>query len=239
MKKHGITLATLMMLVVLAGAILYASTIVFASTTKKSVISQTSTDVNSMTISTSSASSSELNKTSYVTKQQVNGIEIEIVGKQVANNFLLVDICFQLPNDNDWLLSASPEDVVLTVGNNAIPHSGWSQVDAKTNANGSKIRCDQVKFQLSGREDLSNFIITVNHLVTSIPEVPDCDKAQAKLDKKNTGIKIKCSKTESSFSYEITQKHENMSDYAVRQSVDSAFRETIDGPWVFTDSLNN
>ena len=62
MKKHGITLATLMMLVVLAGAILYASTIVFASTTKKSVISQTSTDVNSMTISTSSASSSELNK---------------------------------------------------------------------------------------------------------------------------------------------------------------------------------
>lgn len=239
MKKHGITLTTLTMIVVLVVAVLYASTIVFASTAKKSGVSQTSTDVNSLPISMSSASSSDLNKTSYVTKQQVNGIEIEIVGKQVANNFLLVDICFQLPNDNDWLLSASPEDVVLTFGNNTISHSGWSQIDAKTNANGSEIRCDQVKFQLSGQEDLSKFVITVSHLITSIPEVPDCDKAQAKLDKKNTGIKIKCSKTESSFSYEVEKKPGNISDYEVRQSIESAFREIIDGPWVFTDSLNN
>lgn len=239
MKKHGITLTTLMMIVVLVGAVLYASTIVFASTTKKPVDSQASTGVNPMTISTSHTSSSDLNKTSYVTKQQVNGIEIEILGKQVANNFLLVDICFQLPNDNDWLLSARPEDVILTVGNNTISHSGWSQIDAKTNANGSKIRCDLVKFQLSGQEDLSNFVITVNHLITSIPENPDCDKAQAKLDKKNTGIKIKCSKTDSSFSYEVTQKPGNMSSYETQRSIESAFSEAIDGPWIFTDSLNN
>ena len=239
MKKHGIALATLMMVFVLVGAVLYASTIVFASTTKKSVDSQISNIVNPVTINTNHTSSSDPQKTAYVTKQQVNGIEIEIVGKQVANNFLLVDMCFQLPSDNDWLLSAHPEDIVLTVGNKTIAHSGWSEVDEKTNANGGKIRCDQVKFGLSGKEDLSNFSISVNHLVTSMPEIPDCDKAQIKLDKKNAGIKIKCSKSDSSFSYEITQKPKNTSDAETRQSVDNAFRETVDGPWVFTDSMNN
>ncbi len=220
------------MVVVLVGAILYAATSAFASTTKKSLDSQMSIDINPMAINMSPGSSSD------VTKQQVNGIEIEIVGKQVMDNFLLADICFQLPDDKDWLLGNRPEDIVLTIGDNTISHSGWSAIDLKTNDNGSKIRCDQVKFPLSGQEDLSSFVITVNHLITSMPESPDCDKAQAKLDKKNTGIKIKCSRTDSSFSYQITQKPENISDYEVQRSIVIALSETIDGPWVFTDSLN-
>ena len=239
MKKHSITLTTLMMVVVLVGAVLYAATSAFATTIKKPFDSQLSTDLNPITLSTSPASGSDLNKTSYVTKQQVNGIEIEVVGKQVVENFLLANICFQLPDDKDWLLGNRPEDIVLTVGDKTISHSGWSAIDLKTDAKGVNIRCDQVKFSLSGQEDLSSFVITVNHLITSIPEIPDCDKAQAKLDKKETGIKIKCSKTESSFSYEITKKPESLSDYEVQRSIGIAFSETVDGPWVFTDSINN
>lgn len=240
MKKHGIALTTLVMIIVLVVAVLYASTTALASRLNRSVDSQTSANLDLLTENSSRASSSDSNsKTSYVTKQQVNGIEIEVVGKQVVNNFLLVDICFQLPDNQDWLLGARPEDIILTVGDRAIPHAGWSVIDEITNADGAKFLCDQVKFQLSGQEDLSNFVITVNHLITSVPEIPNCDKAQAKLDKKNTGIKINCMKTDSLFSYEIKQKPEKMSAYDVQQFIDTAFRETIDGPWVFTDSLNN
>lgn len=176
---------------------------------------------------------SEANKPSNITKQLVNGIEIEIINQQVQDNFLLVDVCFQLPSDSDWLLSTYPDDVILTVGNETIPHSGFGEIDTKTNASGNKTRCDRVTFQISGQEDLSKFVITINHLVTSIPENPDCDKAQAKLDKKNTGIKIKCSKTDSSFSYEVTQKPGNMSSYETQRPIESAFSETFDGPWAF------
>jgi hypothetical protein len=239
MKSHKISLATLMMTIVLVIAILYVANTAFASTMNVPVDSQAVTSLGPLTISSSHASSSDSNKTSYVTKQQVNGIEVEIVGKQVMDNFLLVDICFQVPDNKDWLLGARPEDIVLTVGTQTISHSGWSVIDEKTNDDGTMVRCVQVKFQLSGQEDLSKFGITVNHLITSIPEIPDCDKAQAKLDKKNTGIKIKCTKTESLFSYEVKQKPEKMSSYEVQQSIDAAFRESIDGPWAFTDSLNN
>ena len=239
MKKYGIALATLTMMVVLVGAILYASTRASASTPEKSVDPQKSTEAAQITTDTNSAVSSDSNQTSYVTKQRINGIGIEIVGKQVVDNSLLVDMCFQVPDEKDWLLGARPEDIVLAVGDQTIPHSGWSVIDEKTDADGVMIRCDEVKFQLSGQEDLSKFGVTVNHLITSIPEIPDCDKAQAKLDKKNTGIKIKCTKTESSFSYEIKQKPEKMNSYEVQQSIDAAFRDSIDGPWVFTDSLNN
>jgi len=243
MKKFGITLATFMMVVVLAGTILYAATSVFASTTKTTEDSQISININPIAVSAGPVVNSDLNKTSYTTKQQVNGIEIEIVGKQVVDNLLLVNICFQLPDEKDWLLGVHPDDIVLTVGDNTISHSGWSQIDSiadvNASANGKKTRCDQVKFQLSGQEDLSDFEVTVSHLVTSIPEIPDCNNAQAKLDKKNTGVKIKCSKTDSSFSYEVTQKPEKMNNYDLQQSIDSAFRDFIDGPWVLTDSLNN
>ena len=239
MKKYGLILGTLAMIVMLVGAILYASTTVFASTTKSSTDPQVSTNTNPSTTNVGRTAGLTLNSTSYITEQQVNGIEIEIIGKQVVDNFLLVDMCFQLPDDNDWLLGNRPEDITLTVGDKVIPHAGWSVVDSQMDGNGNKLNCDRVKFQLSGQEDLNSFVITVNHLITSIPEQPNCDKAQAKLDKKNTGIKIKCSKSESSFSYEIAQKPNNMSDYDLRRSIEIALSETIDGPWVFTDSLNH
>lgn len=226
--KNRITTLTIGIIVsMLVGAAFYTHS-VSASTTVEFAISKESTN-----IKLNAPINSEANKPSNITKQLVNGIEIEVINQQVQDNFLLVDVCFQLPSDSDWLLSTYPDDVILTVGDETIPHSGFGEIDTKTNASGNKTRCDRVTFQISGQEDLSKFVITINHLVTSIPENPDCDKAQAKLDKKNTGIKIKCSKTDSSFSYEATQKPGNMNSYETQRSIESAFSETFDGPWAF------
>ena len=226
--KNRITTLTIGIIVSMLVGVAFYTHSVSASTTVGFEISKESTN-----IKLNAPIISEANKPSNITKQLVNGIEIEIINQQVQDNFLLVDVCFQLPSDSDWLLSTYPDDVILTVGNETIPHSGFGEIDTKTNASGNKTRCDRVTFQISGQEDLSKFVITINHLVTSIPENPDCDKAQAKLDKKNTGIKIKCSKTDSSFSYEVTQKPGNMSSYETQRPIESAFSETFDGPWAF------
>jgi len=239
MKKYKTTLTLSIIIAMLVGVVFYMSTNVSASTAKRSVASQEIAAVNPITDNSSHAANSDFNKPTYVTKQQVNGIEIEIVNKQLLDNFLLVDVCFQLPSDADWLLSTHPEDVTLTVGDTTILHSGWRDLDEITKSHGNKMRCDRISFQVDRQEDLSSFVVTINQLVTSVPEIPDCDKAQAKLDKKNTGIKIKCSKTESSFSYEIAKKPGNISDSELRQSVEDAFTDKVNGPWVLIDTLGN
>lgn len=239
MKNHRASLAISVIVTMLAGAVFYALTNVSASTAKRSAASQEAAVVYPTTGNPSLASNSDFNKSVYVTKQQVNGIEIEIVNKQLMGNFLLVDVCYQLPSDADWLLSTHPEDITLTIGDTTILHSGWKDLDETTKSNGNKMRCDRISFQVNRQDDLSRFVVTINHLVTSAPESPDCDKAQAKLDKRNTGIKIKCSKTESSFSYEVTKKPGNISDYELRQSIENAFSDTVDGPWILTDTLSN
>ena len=173
--KNRITTLTIGIIVSMLVGVAFYTHSVSASTTVGFEISKESTN-----IKLNAPIISEANKPSNITKQLVNGIEIEIINQQVQDNFLLVDVCFQLPSDSDWLLSTYPDDVILTVGNETIPHSGFGEIDTKTNASGNKTRCDRVTFQISGQEDLSKFVITINHLVTSIPENPDCDKAQAR-----------------------------------------------------------
>ena len=216
----------------LAGVAFYAQTSASASTTKEFEISKEVSNINL------ESPISKVDSPPDITKQQINGIEIEIINEELMDNLLLVDICYQLPSDADWLLSTYAEDVVLTIGGKDILHSGFAEIETKKNADGKKThRCDRVSFPIDAQENLSEFSITINHLVTSIPEQPDCDKAQIKLDRENTGIKIKCNKTNPSFSYEVTKKPENMNKYETMKTIENSFSEIIEGPWVFTTGL--
>lgn len=165
-----------------------------------------------------------------VLKQQVQGLDIEITSYERANEFLFVNLCFQLPNDADWLLSRYPEDVALTIAGKTILHSGFAEIDTKVDSKGNKThRCDKVTFMIDPQEDLQNFTLTVYGLSTSMPEILDCDKAQAKLDKKASGVKIKCKNN----SYEVVDKPSTLNPKDLLKEVEGAFVESIEGPWVF------
>lgn len=165
-----------------------------------------------------------------VLKQQVQGLDIEITSYERANEFLFVNLCFQLPSDEDWLLSRYPEDVALTLEGKTILHSGFAESDTKVDSKGNRThRCDKVTFVVDHQEDIQNFTLTVYSLSTSMPEILDCDKAQAKLDKKASDVKIKCKNN----LYEVISKPSTLSAKDLLKEVEGAFVERIDGPWVF------
>lgn len=209
--------------------VLSVRTTVLASAPKDVLASSQITDLQDLAETKRDASNSYLADPVSVLKQQVQGVEVEIVSYERAEGFLFVDICFQLPSDADWLLSTFAEDVVLTVQGKVIPHSGFAEIDVRTDGNGKKThRCDRVSFVVDSQENLSDFTVTVKHLITSTPELLDYDKAQVKLDKKNSDIKIKCNGN----SYEVVKKPEKIASYEAMKEVESAFTESWEGPWV-------
>ena len=165
----------------------------------------------------------------------VNGIEIELLGVQKTGEYLRAELCYQLPSDADWLLGDSAEDVTLKDGKNVIPIWGYGMIDEQISPESVLTkRCDELLFPITRDQELSHITITIHQLVTSIPEVPDCDLAQKKLD--GEGIVIQCTHEEGFFGYEVVQKSDSLTDAQVQERVHESFMESVDGPWIFNVS---
>ena len=91
--------------------------------------------------------------------------------------------------------------------------------------------------------DLGKMTLTINEFYTSVPEAPDCEAAQKRLDEAKTGIKIGACESIAydsgggSFNYDITQKPEGMSEDDARMIVFDSFSSHVKGPWVFEINL--
>jgi hypothetical protein len=168
--------------------------------------------------------------------QTIKGVKVQLVSVQLlSNNLLQADMCFDYPSQEDWLLSNSPDNVFLTVGQVTIPHSGFSEIDIKSDVNGNSAqRCDYLNFPITPGQDLSSFTITINQLVTSMPDVPDCAKVQRKLDLANKGIQISCN---ANSGIDIKSKPSNLSDFDARKIVFESQIDTFQGPWVFVSGI--
>jgi len=90
---------------------------------------------------------------------------------------------------------------------------------------------------VSASQDLTEFTLILKRLVTSIPERPDCNKAQEKLNAARTGIIIQCLEGESTFGYEVLKMPETMTDAQARTVVAEALSDIVRGPWVFSTGL--
>ena len=167
--------------------------------------------------------------------RSVNGIEIELLGAQKAGEYFRAEVCYPLPGGADWLPGDSAEDVTLNDGKNVIPIWGFGMIDEQTSPESVRTkRCDELLFPITRDQELSHFTITIHQLVTSIPEVPDCDLAQKKLDAE--GIVIQCTHQEGFFGYEVVQKSDSLTDAQVQERVHESFMESVDGPWIFNVS---
>jgi len=163
--------------------------------------------------------------------QTVNGIEIQISNVRVSKQFVAAEVCLQLPNAADWGM----EDIRLTSGEITITDYKYCCGEQRSSPDGNKVfRCDDLLIPIEPKMDLSEFTITIGRLATSVPEQPDCDKVQEKLDQAQSGITIKCIHEDYYFGYEILTKPEAMSEQDARKVAELAFSENVFGPWVFT-----
>jgi len=165
------------------------------------------------------------------------GLSVELLSVQVRDGYLETALCYPLPSDADWFIGSAPDDVFITVGAQTVPYVGAGLIEFRTDTSGRNThRCDYIQFPITKDQDLSRFTLTVQRLVTSQPEQPDCDRAQQKLTAR--GIVIACQHGDQSFTFNITQKPEGMSEEEAQRLVADSFTDIVTGPWVFQTGLN-
>ncbi len=174
---------------------------------------------------------------SYPLAHAVNGIKVEVLAAQREGDFFGADICFDFPTSNpEWTLGGpgGPGNLMLSNGVEDIGVYSIHLSELKTDSQGNYTgACNHVRFPISPDTRLENLQIILNRLTTNIPEVPDCAKAQAKLDKANSGITLRCTSGDRTSGFEIASKPANMDQKRANDLALDAFRDTVDGPWIF------
>ena len=170
--------------------------------------------------------------------QTVNGLEVELLNARILDGQLTIDICHQMPTQEDWIVGSHPGDVFITAGGEKINLSGFGMLYYRTSSDTGKNthRCDALNFPISD-PDISKMTLTINEFYTSVPEVPDCDVAQKKLDEAGAGIQFTCNSGPGYFGFDITQKPAGMSDNDAGMIVFDSFSSHVKGSWVFEISL--
>jgi hypothetical protein len=171
--------------------------------------------------------------------QSVDGLEVELLNARILDGQLTIDICHQMPTQEDWIVGGRPEDVFVTIDGETTNLNGFGILYYRTSyKGGNSHRCDALTFPVSNPNP-GKMTLTINEFYTSVPEAPDCEAAQKKLDEAKTGIKIGACESIAydsgggSFNYDITQKPEGMSEDDARMIVFDSFSSHAKGPWVF------
>ena len=166
--------------------------------------------------------------------QTVNGLEVELLNARILDGQLTIDICHQLPTQEDWIVGPDAEDAYVTIGDARHNLTGFGILYYRTSykSGENSHRCDALTFDVAN-PDPGKMTLTLNEFYTSVPEVPDCEAARKKLDEAETGVAFTCETGPGYFNYTITQQPENMSDDEARTIVFDSFSSHATGPWVF------
>ncbi len=172
--------------------------------------------------------------------QTVNGLEVELLNAQILDGQLSIDICHQMPTQEDWIVGSNPEGTFVTIGAEKINLSGFGILYYRTSDNTGKYthRCDALTFDVANPNP-GKMTLTITEFYTSVPEAPDCEAAQKKLDEAGTGIKIGACESIAydsgggSFNFTIAEKPENMTEDDARMIIFDSFSSHANGPWVF------
>ena len=169
--------------------------------------------------------------------QSVNGLEVELLNALILDGQLTIDICHQMPTQEDWIVGTNPDGTYVSINGKKSSLSGFGILYYRESYKGGKThRCDALNFDVAD-PDPGEITLTIDEFYTSVPEVPDCEAAQKKLDDAGTGIKFTCDAGPGYFNYTITEKPENMSDNDARMVVFDSFSSHAKGPWVFDINL--
>lgn len=192
----------------------------------------------------------------------VNEIEMSASNFKIEGRLLEVNVCFTAPDNKEWtigegfvqigddkLLLRGAQNLEISqaldngVGEVTIISGGNINVE-KTNYSVPNYRCDTLSFVVNDKQmGYSGMVSLTVKYINALPNegqlCAPMETAQSILDKKNLGVKITCTQTDSNglsgAEIKILEKPQNMSEEQAQQYISEARREatTIDGPWVF------
>jgi hypothetical protein len=170
--------------------------------------------------------------------QTVNGLEVELLDARILDGQLTIDICHQMPTQEDWIVGSAPEGTYVTIDGEKTSLNGFGILYYRTSykSGENSHRCDALTFDAPDPDPVK-MTLTINEFYTSVPEAPNCETAQKKLDEAETGVAFTCESGPGFFNYTITQKPESMSDDEARMIVFDSFSSHSKGPWVFEINL--
>ena len=192
----------------------------------------------------------------------INEVEMSVSNFRIEDNFLKVNICFAAPDNRQWTIGEGFAQVgdnkLLLLESQNLETSrtldnGTGQVTVisdkninveKTNSSVPNYRCDTLSFVVNDKQmGYSGMVSLTVKYINALPNegqlCAPMETAQSILDKKNLGVKITCTQTDSNglsgAEIKILEKPQNMSEEQAQQYISEARREatTIDGPWVF------
>lgn len=172
-----------------------------------------------------------------VTNVTANDLDIQLLSAEIKDGYLVADVCFDAPSDQDWVLAINPDEVTLNVNGETINIAAFQLIEERYSALGKKNgRCDQLFFEVNDMK-ITDFSISFYKLTIPMTEQPDCDKAQENLNNENLEINIQCYHKSNEFGFDITSKPEKLSDAEARQVVFDIFNESIEIKWILEGSL--
>jgi hypothetical protein len=183
-----------------------------------------------------SATPAPLPAPAFPRTQTINGLEVELLDARILDGQLTIDLCHQMPTQEDWIVGSRPEDTFVMIDGRKYNLSGFSILYYRTIKGVNTHRCDAITFPVS-EPNPGNLTLTIAEFYTSVPEVPDCEMAQKKMDEAGTGIQFTCNSGPGFFGYDITREPEGMSDADARMIVFDYFSSHAKGPWVFEVTL--
>ena len=165
--------------------------------------------------------------------KSANGIEIRLKNVRRANGKLEADLCFSMPDNDDWMLRR----LSLHYGGNEQIGDWGSLVipPIVPAANGQPgRRCDSIYFFVPDSAVLAEFTITVHSIDAYPREGQMCariDSVQQKLDALK--IKVVCTSGDHQDGYQIVEKPASMSQTDAETLAGEVIDLTIKGPWEF------
>ena len=143
-------------------------------------------------------------------------------------------ICFQMPSEVDWGLTASK----LTVGGREYPFVGGGLI-AGPGGKGFSLtdpeRCNSIGFDIRYDPSASAVTLRVPKLLGSIPEVITAERVEiANQRLAERGIQFDYVNVDHGGNIEILQQPANMNDFEIYPLIRDALAEQYEGPWVFT-----
>lgn len=178
----------------------------------------------------------------YPLVQEVNGIKMEVTGTAIEaieaseGKYFTADVCYDLPSqktDYEFTLGGQTQSsIVLTSANETIKIYAWKIIggyDKDVNGN-FQGNCARLYFPIASSTNLDNLTLTISRMSTPVADLPDCDKAQKKLDDEKKKIKVKCN---NGGGFQVSEKPDDMSEQDAREAALEAFIDIVDGPWIF------
>ena len=195
--------------------------------------------------------------------QTAQGVEISAANFRIEKDNLKVDVCYQLPKGEDWLVGIAVakigDEEIVYDENPAIEtlrtlENGRKQImSSQTNPSSGVVepvfaemdsndlpdyRCSTIVFHLEPNTMVSNVSIAIPDLTLVQQGSEGCNyiqNVQSVLDAEKTGIRLDCVTQEYGVFTSIAEKPASMSDEEAQRLVSEVRHKifTLEGPWVF------